>query len=141
MINLESGLDIDKLNFVRRKLSSEMNMDFNNNEILEKLIYMEFSSIQNKSDYKDLESKLDKIRRKLSYELDKEIKSSEVIPLILEKAYKTSKTTIYKPRKVNLQLIQEELSKGTTTKKCAEKFGVSIQTVFRYKAKLREMNY
>ena len=35
---------------------------------------------------------------------------------------------------------EEELSKGTTTKKCAEKFGVSIQTVFRYKAKLRKMN-
>ena len=138
MINLESGLDIDKLNFVRRKLSLEMNMDFTNSETIEKLISMEFSSVQNKSKYNDTKSKFDKIRRKLSYELDREIKSSEVMPLILEKAYATS---IHKPRKVNLQLIQEELSKGTTTKKCAEKFGVSIQTVFRYKAKLREMNY
>ena len=138
MINLESGLDIDKLNFVRRKLSLEMNMDFTNSETIEKLISREFSSVQNKSKYNDPKSKFDKIRRKLSYELDREIKSSEVMPLILEKAYATS---IHKPRKVNLQLIQEELSKGTTTKKCAEKFGVSIQTVFRYKAKLREMNY
>jgi len=138
MINLESGLDIDKLNFVRRKLSLEMNMDFTNSETIEKLISMEFSSVQNKSKYNDTKSKFDKIRRKLSYELDREIKSSEVMPLILEKAYATS---IHKPRKVNMQLIQEELSKGTTTKKCAEKFGVSIQTVFRYKAKLREMNY
>ena len=105
------------------------------------LISIEFSSVSNKSKYNDIESKFDKIRRKLSYELDREIKSSEVMPLILEKAYVTSKTIQHKPRKVNLQLIQEELSKGTTTKKCAEKFGVSIQTVFRYKAKLREMNY
>ena len=141
MINLESGLDIDKLNFVRRRLSFDMNIDFTNSEIVEKLISMEFSSVINKSKYNDIESKFDKIRRKLSYELDREIKSSEVMPLILEKAYVTSKTILHKPRKVNLQLIKEELSKGTTTKKCAEKFGVSIQTVFRYKAKLREINY
>ena len=156
MIDLESGLDIDKLNFVRRRLSLDMNIDFTNSEIVEKLISMEFSSVINKSKYNDIESKFDKIRRKLSYELDREIKSSEVMPLILEKAYVfsktlihktlekayvTSKTIVHKPRKANLQLIQEELSKGTTTKKCAEKFGVSIQTVFRYKAKLREMNY
>ena len=141
MINLESGLDIDKLNYVRRRMSLEMNIDYTNSEIVEKLISMEFSSVQNKSKYNDTKSKFDKIRRKLSYELDREIKSSEVMPLILEKAHKTSKITIHKPLKVNLQLIQEELSKGTTTKKCAEKFGVSIQTVFRYKAKLREMNY
>ena len=141
MSNLESGLDIDKLNYVRRRMSLEMNIDYTNSEIVEKLISMEFSSVQNKSKYNDTKSKFDKIRRKLSYELDREIKSSEVMPLILDKAYVTSKTILHKPRKVNLQLIKEELSKGTTTKKCAEKFGVSIQTVFRYKAKLREMNY
>lgn len=139
MINLESGLDIDKLNYVRRKLSFEMNVDFTNSEIVEKLISMEFSSVSNKSKYNDAESKFDKIKRKLSYELDREVKSSEVVPLILEKAYIYSQRKIYKPHKVNLQLIQEELSKGTTIKKCAEKFGVSIQTVFRYKAKLRKM--
>ena len=140
MINLESGLDIDKLNFVRRKLSFEMHMDFTNSLTIEKLIAREFSSVSNKSDYKDFESKFEKIRRKLSYELDKEIKSSEVMPLILEKAYINSQRKIYKPRKINPQLIYDELSKGTTVEKCAQKLGVSKMTIFRAKAKLREMN-
>ena len=140
MINLESGLDIDKLNFVRRKLSLEMNMDFTNSETIEKLISMEFSSVQNKSKYNDVKSKFDKIRRKLSYELDREIKSSEVMPLILERAFTNSKIKIYKPTKVNPQLIYDELSKGTTVEKCAEKLGVSKMTIFRAKAKLREIN-
>ena len=141
MIDLESGLDIDKLNFVRRKLSFEMHMDFTNSLTIEKLIAREFSSVSNKSDYKDFESKFEKIRRKLSYELDKEIKSSEVMPLILERAFNNSKIKIYNPTKVNSQLIYEELSKGTTYEKCAEKFGVSRMTVYRAKVKLREMNY
>ena len=141
MIDLESGLDIDKLNFVRRKLSLEMHVDFTNSVTIEKLIAREFSSVSNKSDYKDFESKFEKIRRKLSYELDKEIKSSEVMPLILERAFNNSKTKIYNPAKVNPQLIYEELSKGTTYDKCAEMFGVSRMTVYRTKVKLREMNY
>jgi len=141
MINLESGLDIDKLNFVRRKLSLEMNMDFTNSETVEKLIAREFLSVSNISDYKDFESKFEKIRRKLSYELDRNLKSSEVMPLILERAFNNSKIKIYKPTKVNPQLIYEELSKGTTADKCAEKFGVSRMTIFRAKAKLRETYY
>jgi hypothetical protein len=140
MINLESGLDIDKLNHVRRRMSLEMNIDYTNSQIVEKLISMEFSSVTNKSKYKDAKSKFDKIRRKLSYELDREIKSSEVMPLILERAFNNSKIKIYKPTKVNPQLLYEELSKGTTADKCAEKFGVSRMTIFRAKAKLREMN-
>ena len=140
MINLESGLDIDKLNYVRRRMSLEMNIDYTNSQIVENLISMEFSSVTNKSKYKDAKSKFDKIRRKLSYELDREIKSSEVMPLILEKAYINSQRKIYKPRKINPQLIYDELSKGTTVEKCAENLGVSKMTIFRAKAKLREMN-
>ena len=140
MINLESGLDIDKLNYVRRRMSLEMNIDYTNSEIVEKLISMEFSSVKNKSKYNDAKSKFDKIRRKLSYELDREIKSSEVMPLILEKAYINSQRKIYKPVKINPQLIYDELSKGTTVEKCAEKLGISKMTIFRAKAKLREMN-
>ena len=143
MINLESGLDIDKLNFVRRKLSLEMNMDFTNSETVEKLIAREFLSVRtrNKSDYKNLESKFEKIRRKLSYELDKDLKSFEVVPILLEKAYDSSKIVTEKPVKSYVHLIFEELARGTTVAKCAEKYGVSMATIFRYKAKLRETNY
>ena len=139
MIDLEAGLDIDKLNFVRRRLSLEMNIDFTNRETIENLIAREFSSVTNKNDYKDFESKFDKVRRKLSYELDKEVKSSEVVPIILEKVYHSSKIKIHNPPKVNLQLLSAELSKGTTAEKCAEKFGVSRMTIFRAKAKLKEL--
>jgi len=141
MINLESGLDIDKLNFVRRKLSLEMNMDFTNSETVEKLIAREFLSVSNISDYKDFESKFEKIRRKFSYELDRDLKSSEVLPILLEKAYDSSKIVTEKPVKSYVHLIFEELARGTTVAKCAEKYGVSMSTIFRYKAKLRETNY
>ncbi len=143
MINLESGLDIDKLNFVRRILSLEMNMDLTNSETIENLIVREFASVRtrNKSDYKDLESKFEKIRRKLSYELDKDLKSSEVVPILLEKVYDSSKIVKEKSLKSHVHLIFGELARGTTVEKCAEKYGVSKSTIFRYKAKVREMNY
>ena len=143
MINLESGLDIDKLNYVRRILSIEMNMDFTNSETIENLIIKEFLSVRtrNKSAYIDLESKFEKIRRKLSYELDKDLKSSEVVPIILEKAYDSSKIVKEKPVKSYVHLINEELARGSTVAKCAEKYGVSMSTIFRWKSKLREMNY
>ena len=38
-----------------------MNMDFTNSLTIEKLIAREFSSVSNKSDYKDFESKFEKI--------------------------------------------------------------------------------
>ena len=143
MIDLESGLDIDKLNFVRRILSVEMNMDFTNSETIENLIVREFVLVRtrNKNDYKDLESKFEKIRRKLSYELDKDLKSSEVVPILLEKAYDSSKIVKEKPVKSYVHLINEELARGLTVAKCAEKYGVSMSTIFRWKSKLREMNY
>ena len=140
MIDLVLGLDIDKLNTVRRSFSLEMDLDLTNSEVVEKLISMEFLSIRNKSKYDDVNSKLVKIRRKLSFELDKDIKSSEVIPLILEKAYIKSQRKGGQPYKINPQLIYDELSKGTTVDKCAQKLGVSKMTIFRAKARLREKN-
>ena len=98
-------------------------------------------SISGQNKINSLESKFEKIRRKLSYELDKDLKSSEVVPILLEKAYDSSKIVKEKPLKSHVHLIFGELARGTTVAKCAEKYGVSMSTIFRYKAKLRETNY
>jgi len=141
MIDLQSGLDIDKLNFVRRRMSLEMNIDFTNSETIEKLIAREFSLIPDKSKYKDLNSKLEKIRRKFSYELDKDIKSTEIMPLILEKAYIASQRIKSQKTKVKYDLVYEELSKGTTIEKCSQMFGISKMTIHRIKNLQKEYSY
>ena len=143
MIKFPSEIDKDKLDTVRRKMSFDNNEDLSDGETIKKLIEREFSLIFDKRKnlvLSDNNSKLHRIRRKLSCELDQDLEFSQVLSLLVERAYSDSQRKKYKPTKVNLQLIHEELSRGTTTKKCAEKFGVSISTVFRYKANLREEN-
>ena len=136
-------IDKDKLNTVRRKMSFDNNEDLSNGETIKKLIEREFSLIDRRKKLvlSDDNSKMHIIKRKLSHEVDQDLTFSQVLSLLVERAYSDSQKKIYKPRKINPQLIYDELSKGTTVEKCAEKYGISKSTIFRYKAKLRETNY
>jgi hypothetical protein len=135
-------IDKDKLNTVRRKMSFDNNEDLSNGETIKKLIEREFSLIDRRKKLvlSDGNSKMHIIKRKLSHEVDQDLTFSQVLSLLVERAYSDSQRKVYTPTKVNLQLIYEELSKGTTVEKCAENLGVSKMTIFRAKAKLREMN-
>jgi len=135
-------IDKDKLNTVRRKMSFDNNEDLSNGETIKKLIEREFSLIDRRKKLvlSDDNSKMHIIKRKLSHEVDQDLTFSQVLSLLVERAYSDSQKKVYKPTKINPQLIYEELSKGTTVDKCAEKLGVSRMTIFRAKAKLREMN-
>ena len=143
MIKFPSQIDKDKLDTVRRKMSFDNNEDLSDGETIKKLVEREFSLIFDKRKnlvLSDDNSKLHRIRRKLSCELDQDLEFSQVLPLLVERAYSDSQRKKYKPTKVNPQLIYDELSKGTTVEKCAQKLGVSKMTIFRAKAKLREAN-